>query len=152
MLFKRLVELERTYAKSFLFTAFTATGSEAKAFTAGATIEFKDIITNEGGAYNPESSVFNCQYDGFFHFQFTIHTTGAYPVEVQLYNGGKPVISGYSPGNTPNDIISNAAVVFCEGGDQVMLKVKNDYQQRIQYDGRYSTFSGYAVAAVENEY
>ena len=98
--------------------AFSAYISEPNApAAAGATVPFRNVITNVGGAYNPSSSAFTAPVAGQYFFMVHADCTPDYR-SISINVNGVRVIGADNDGGEDHRV-TGGGVVALEVGDVV---------------------------------
>ena len=115
----------------------------------GGIISFPNVITNNGGNYNPTDSVFTCPLDGTYYFAFSVYTgrlVDPAMTGVHIQRDDLRLSEGYcsNPGADPIWIqCGTSAVLNCNMGQRVF--VSTAYTQTQVYSSLRSTFSGFLI-------
>lgn len=116
-------------------------------FTTATTLKYKNVFSNNGNSYNPETGMFTALVKGMYFFRFSmfnnLSTTPSSVVSL-MKNGVRLVSVWDTSGSDANDMGSNAVVIPLEVGDQVYAQLGAN---RLIYDDgmNYNTFSGFLL-------
>ncbi|XP_028825893.1 complement C1q-like protein 2 [Denticeps clupeoides] len=130
------------------FSASLVTTNEGQIgpFNTGKTLVYKNIITNIGQAYNPNTGIFTAPVRGVYLFSlFVLGVAGADATGVDLYRNGEFVIPAYAHLSGQNYVNPSAGVnLLLEAGDTVYAFLPPN---RKIYDNvhRHCSFSGVLV-------
>ncbi|XP_059392305.1 cerebellin-2-like [Carassius carassius] len=125
------------------------TGGQLGPFDTEITIIYRNVFTNIGDAYNPNTGLFTAPLKGAYMFQFCIVSFDkVYPATASLRKNGSHVL------NADIDIggrvlhSSNSVVLILEVGDVISLRL---WPKRVLEDnqGNHNTFSGYLLFPLE---
>ena len=129
------------------FSGFTARKTSSQTGVDGDIVTFDRVITDVGGQhYNPATSIFTCQFVGYYLFTFTIGAIDANSPYVSLVKNGVDMVDGhFHPSETPyyRAMGSHTVLLNLASGDQVWIQKRND--QQIYAEANYhkwTTFSG----------
>ncbi|KAL2102953.1 hypothetical protein ACEWY4_002121 [Coilia grayii] len=107
---------------------------------------FKEVITNIGSAYNPNTGVFTAPVRGVYHFVLILYGDGhaSIPTGASLYKNGNYIVIAYS--KQPSQYVkpSNVASLVLEVGDVVYVKLHPKAWVR-DNGSRHTTFSGHLL-------
>ncbi|KAL3858967.1 hypothetical protein ACJMK2_009212 [Sinanodonta woodiana] len=111
------------------------------------TIRFDRLDYNEGGVFDTTTGMFSCPASGTYFFTASILSyQGNYVETAIVLNGEEQAIiyAGNPPTSTKYDQGSNSAIVHCDVGQKVWVKLRENYGNAI-YGSHYSKFSGYML-------
>ncbi|XP_029913141.1 complement C1q-like protein 2 [Myripristis murdjan] len=116
-------------------------------FTTATTLKYKNVFSNIGSSYSPETGIFTALVKGVYFFRFSMfNNVNATPSSVvSLMKNGVRLVSVWDTvGSDANDMGSNAVVVSLEVGDRVYVELAAN---RLIYDDNmnYNTFSGFLL-------
>ncbi|KAI4877991.1 hypothetical protein NFI96_012186, partial [Prochilodus magdalenae] len=118
-------------------------------------LPYKNVFTNIGNAYNPDTGVFKAPVKGLYYFSFTVFNPYDYSSSTQvgaavaLVKNGAFVlsVSDNAPGVDTEDTGAGSACLLLEKGDEVYVKLWEN--RRVYTDGnKRNTFCGYLVFTV----
>ncbi|KAK3587439.1 hypothetical protein CHS0354_007930 [Potamilus streckersoni] len=125
--------------------------------THAEVVVYDRIFANIGGGFDPHTGIFTCTQAGLYVFQFHSLADSDQASWLELYHNSYYVCSTY--GHTTNDYASsgNSVVLRLSKGDQVYVKaVDQSFGSTTVLFGAsdevYSTFSGYLIAPVFEEF
>lgn len=141
--------------------------SNAVAFSAGLSrnlqlshteiVVYDRIYTNVGSGYDSNTGKFRCPTSGVYVFQFHSVANQGKTIWTELWHNGYYICSMY--GHTTGDYATggNSVVLRLTKGDEVYVKAVDPTNGAITNmygasDEVYSTFSGYMVAPVYEEF
>uniref|UniRef100_A0AAY4DVX4 C1q domain-containing protein n=1 Tax=Denticeps clupeoides TaxID=299321 RepID=A0AAY4DVX4_9TELE len=137
---------------AFSASLVTTNEGQISPFNTGKTLVYKNIITNIGQAYNPNTGIFTAPVRGVYLFSlFVLGVAGADATGVDLYRNGEFVIPAYAHLSGQNYVNPSAGVnLLLEAGDTVYAFLPPN---RKIYDNvhRHCSFSGILVPVVPNQ-
>ncbi|XP_060080229.1 uncharacterized protein LOC132559613 [Ylistrum balloti] len=98
-----------------------------------SVIQFDDVITNIGGAFNPISSQFTCPVNGIYVFGWTVRVSQQY-LCTDLVKNGNVVATAFSGGENIGDVSvsgSSLTVVELQEGDRVWVRNKKNNKVKV---------------------
>ena len=123
--------------------AFTAYSNKEADCDQGAVVQFNSIVTNVGGFYDENSSIFTVPTDGLYLFSASVRTAQS---TQSMWSGisheGRILVDQYSSGNG-NDQGSSIALVECVAFDNVWVECRGDNREIA--GERVSSFSGVLI-------
>ncbi|XP_061632891.1 heavy metal-binding protein HIP-like [Phyllopteryx taeniolatus] len=107
---------------------------------------FKDVLTNVGEAYDPETGYFTAPVRGVYYVRFTANAPTNFPMSAVLYKNDLNVelIAHEQPSGEGSDTASNGATLLLEKGDNLSLYLWHD-TQIWDNSNHHSTFSGFLL-------
>ena len=107
-------------------------------------------MTNNGGAYDPNESVFTCPLDGMYYFTFSIYSghlsveerTSAM-IQMDEQNYSEAVCQNHGPDDLRTQC-ATSLVIHCNQGQRVFVAAAETEVQLYGYSRR-STFSGFLI-------
>ena len=92
-------------------------------FFAGSVVVFDGIISNIGGHFNPDTSSFQCPYDGSYMFSVNFASYRDTFMYVEIYQNDKPHIIALAD-DLPEAInfASSFVIIPCQAGDKVWIR------------------------------
>ncbi|XP_061571763.1 complement C1q tumor necrosis factor-related protein 3-like [Cololabis saira] len=131
--------------KRVAFSASLLTSGEATIgpFNTDINLIFRNVVTNVGNAYNPNTGFFTAPVRGTYHFEFYIggHGHPSHANAAVLVKNGDPVFAAYDHQTSGFANSANGVTLLLEVGDVVFLRLPQN--TRI-YDNQnhQNTFSG----------
>ncbi|XP_054891378.1 complement C1q-like protein 2 [Poeciliopsis prolifica] len=143
---KREAEAKRlVFSASLLASGYGHTGP----FNTDITLIFRNVVTNIGNAYNPNTGLFTAPVRGVYHFEFHIHGHGSSsnPTSAVLYKNGEHIFMAWTTHPAGDQKASNGVSLLLEIEDVVFLRMLAN--SRI-YDNtdRHTTFSGHLLFTI----
>uniref|UniRef100_A0A3B5RBD0 Cerebellin 10 n=1 Tax=Xiphophorus maculatus TaxID=8083 RepID=A0A3B5RBD0_XIPMA len=135
-------------AKQLAFSAsLLASGQEYTGpFNTDITLIFRNVVTNIGNAYNPNTGLFIAPVRGVYHFDFHIYGGGSTtnPTSAVLVKNGEQICVSWTRQPAGGQKASNGVSLLLEIGDVVFLRMRAN--SRI-YDNtdHHTTFSGHLL-------
>ena len=102
---------------SFSPVAFTAYSSNATYSTEGEVIQFQEVLTNIGDAFDVTTGMFTCPISGYYMFYLSMTSSADAPFEADLYRGDTYLITIESDELEENQS-ANMATTECVQGEQ----------------------------------
>ncbi|XP_048038215.1 uncharacterized protein LOC125263261 [Megalobrama amblycephala] len=117
-------------------------------FTTEITVTYRNVFTNIGNAYNPNTGVFTAPLKGAYMFRINVYGYGPTPSTGSIFKNGERLVMANA--NQAQDWLnsSNGVVLILEVGDVVYVKL---WHSRRMYDSQYNhnTFSGYLLFPIK---
>ena len=104
-------------------------------------LPFDQVHTNVGEDFDGTLGRFTCEYPGIYIFSYSIATYTSNP-HVYLMKNNDRINTVYRSNEGLLDIISNAAILQLDVGDQVWLQCRHAAREIYSNSGYYTTFSG----------
>ena len=103
------------------------------------------MLTNEGGAFDPNTGIFTCPIDGLYSFSWTLLAGAGKRFHSELVAAGQTFAYSHLEASSTSDnrSSSQSAVVKLKRGDTVMIRVYENYGKRAY--GKWSSFSGFKI-------
>ncbi|XP_049585354.1 complement C1q tumor necrosis factor-related protein 4 [Syngnathus scovelli] len=107
---------------------------------------FKDVLTNIGEAYNPETGYFTAPVRGVYYIRFTANAPADFTMSAVLYKNDAQIqlITHEQPSGEGSDTASNGATLLLEKGDKLSLTLWHN-TQIWDNSNHHSTFSGFLL-------
>ncbi|XP_069392924.1 complement C1q tumor necrosis factor-related protein 4-like [Paralichthys olivaceus] len=120
-----------------------------KTTSGSRTLVYKDVLTNIGQAYNPESGVFTAPVRGVYYIRFTANAPTDFPMSAVLYKNGASIqlIAHEQASGEGSDTASNGATLLLEQGDTLSMQLWHN-TQIWDNSNHHSTFSGFLLFAM----
>merc|ERR1739838_9244 len=82
-------------------------------------LKFPNVLVNEGGGYSPDTGLFTCPREGFYHFAVHVSVYGR--AQCGIYKNGEVVVSVYDTSlpEKCSQVASVSSVVRPSRGDEV---------------------------------
>ncbi|XP_054460843.1 complement C1q and tumor necrosis factor-related protein 9-like [Anoplopoma fimbria] len=109
-------------------------------------LKLTTVLVNEGGGYNPDTSIFTCPVDGFYYF--TVHMSVYGRGQCAIFKNGEKVVSLYhtSLPDKCSQVASMSSVIQLSKGDEVFVNIwgpgRNDIFATIDND---TVFTGFRL-------
>nr|XP_046246452.1 complement C1q and tumor necrosis factor-related protein 9-like [Scatophagus argus] len=109
-------------------------------------LKFATVLVNEGRCYSPETGIFTCPVDGFYHF--TVHVSVYGRGQCAIFKNGEKVVSLYhtSLPDKCSQVASISSVIQLSKKDEVWVNVwgpcTNDIFATVDND---TVFSGFRL-------
>ena len=104
--------------------AFTCRLSGDEIFQDNELISFDLELTNQGGYYQTDNSIFICPYDGVYAFFLNTLSQNGYLLTLQLFINDQQYFGTYADNvSGAFNQASNTFVGFCGAGSQVWVRV-----------------------------
>ncbi|XP_054891379.1 complement C1q-like protein 2 [Poeciliopsis prolifica] len=135
-------------AKRLVFSAslVTSGASHTGPFNTHINLILRNVVTNIGNAYNPNTGLFTAPVRGVYHFEFHIygHGSSSNPTSAVLVKNEEHICASYTSHPAGGQKASNGVSLLLEIGDVVFLRMWAN--SRI-YDNtdRHTTFSGHLL-------
>ncbi|KAG7462150.1 hypothetical protein MATL_G00199880 [Megalops atlanticus] len=126
-----LEELKSKDRPSVAFSASLVQSGETfrGPFSSDTTLVYKNVFTNIGKAYCPNTGVFTAPLRGVYYFSFSTFGYGSQLSGAVLVKNGQRVVSSYDhKSSDSSDGAGNAAVLQLEAGEQVHMHLWADAQ------------------------
>ncbi|XP_061190689.1 complement C1q tumor necrosis factor-related protein 6-like [Saccostrea echinata] len=125
---------------------FTACLSSSSGVNIGylQTIEFDNVITNDGNGFDSRHGVFRAPVSGLYHFSMTISSTKSHPMVIHMVKDGNELIHSYLG---DSDYLSSTqdVNVRLNAGQDVWCRNSQNYNALINA-ANYSCFSGHLIS------
>ena len=124
--------------------AFTAYPTATRTYDAGFTVLFDGIITNIGGFYDSDTSVFTCPYTGVYLFNVVLLSENGQYMDASITKEGSILAYAYADNNNA-DQGSTTVVTECQAFDSVRIECYGNNNQLAL--GQRSSFTGVLLSA-----
>nr|XP_019967769.1 PREDICTED: complement C1q-like protein 2 [Paralichthys olivaceus] len=107
---------------------------------------YRDVLTNVGDAYNPDTGVFTAPIRGVYYIRFTANAPTGFPMSAVLYKNGASIqlIAHEQASGEGSDTASNGATLLLEQGDKLKMVLWHN-TQIWDNSNHHSTFSGFLL-------
>ena len=111
--------------------AFSAHPSANHEHVAGELVQFDVAISNLGGYYQPDNSVFICPFDGVYVFSLNALSQVGYLLASSIYIDNQAYVATWADNvDGANSQASNMYVGFCAAGSQAWAQVNGASRSR----------------------
>ena len=111
--------------------AFSARPSEDREHVTGELMQFDVAISNLGGYYQADNSVFICPFDGVYVFSLNALSQPGYLLDNRLYIDNQNYVNAWADNvDGAFNQASNMYVGFCAAGSQAWAKVNSASRSR----------------------
>ena len=124
---------------------FSVFATEERNYNDGDIVIFDNIVSNFGGYFDLDSSIFVCPYSGIYWFSVSCFSENGYACTPVIYVETKIILRTEGAADeTHGNQASTSTVVECMAGKRVWIM--NDYDNRVYdtYD-RTNSFSGFLL-------
>ncbi|XP_041648653.1 complement C1q tumor necrosis factor-related protein 4-like [Cheilinus undulatus] len=113
---------------------------------------YREVLTNIGGAYNPETGVFTAPIRGAYYIRFTCNGPTNFPRSAVLYKNNAQIqlIAHEAESGAGSDTASNGATLMLEKGDTLKMVLWHN-TQIWDNSNHHSTFSGFLLFPLVDE-
>ncbi|XP_017559438.2 complement C1q-like protein 2 [Pygocentrus nattereri] len=106
---------------------------------------YKDVLTNVGNAYSPETGVFKAPVRGVYFIRYTATAPTEGLMSAVLYKNGEVQLTVHEPPAGPgSDTASNGAALLLEQGDELYMQLLPN-SHLWDNASHHSTFSGFLL-------
>ena len=107
------------------FVGFTAYATTTRSYNQGDLVIFDGVVSNYGGHYQADESVFVCPYTGIYVFHVSVLTEpGTLSMHIDLVKDNTYIISALADNQTDEiSSGSNTVVLQCDEGQRVWMEV-----------------------------
>ncbi|KAL7840456.1 hypothetical protein AOLI_G00257790 [Acnodon oligacanthus] len=106
---------------------------------------YKDVLTNVGNAYSPETGVFKAPVRGVYFIRYTATAPTEGLMSTVLYKNGEVQLTVHEPPAGPgSDTASNGAALLLEQGDELYMQLLPN-SHLWDNASHHSTFSGFLL-------
>ncbi|XP_038568296.1 uncharacterized protein LOC119898180 [Micropterus salmoides] len=123
-----------------------------KTTSGNVDLVYRDVLTNVGGAYNPETGVFTAPIRGVYYIRFTANGPTDFTKSAVLYKNSLEIqlIAHEQPSGEGSDTASNGAALLLEKGDRLKMVLWHG-TQIWDNSNHHSTFSGFLLFPMVDE-
>ncbi|XP_015458789.3 complement C1q-like protein 3 [Astyanax mexicanus] len=109
---------------------------------------YKDVLTNVGHAYNPETGVFKAPVKGVYYIRFTATAPTSGLMSAVLYKNQTVQLTVHEPPVGPgSDTAANGAALLLEQGEELYMQLRPN-SHLWDNASHHSTFSGFLLYAM----
>ncbi|CAM4571837.1 unnamed protein product [Leuciscus chuanchicus] len=106
-------------------------------FTSDFTLNYRNVFTNIGNAYNPVTGVFTAPLKGAYMFRVSVFSHGPTPSAASIYKNGERLVMAYAHQPQRELNSSNGVVLILEVGDVVYTKKNTSKKGKYEKRGKY---------------
>ncbi|XP_045201518.2 uncharacterized protein LOC123555050 [Mercenaria mercenaria] len=110
------------------------------------TIPFDQVLINEGQGFNTGTHTFVCPVNGVYLFKSALYSSYDERVEAEVVKEGVMLFRMYAAGTCDGSLTLdqgfNSAIIHCNKGEQVWIRVYTAAPNSEIASSKYSTFSG----------
>ena len=130
--------------------AFTAYALNATYTSAGETMQFEQVVTNIGAAFDNATGLFTCPVDGVYLFYASIHSQNGSHGVGDIYKGDEYLVTVYTSDASEGQS-DNLVITECSSSTAVSVRTKMDDDNKVVGGDvrRGTTFSGYLLGQTE---
>ncbi|XP_045895396.1 complement C1q-like protein 4 [Micropterus dolomieu] len=139
---KQQLQVKQVAFSASLLASGAATVGPFPGFT---TMVFKNVVTNIGNAYNPNTGMFTPPVKGAYHFQFYIGAfIGSHGTAAVLVKNKERTFATYEHQTSGFGTATNGITLLLDVGDVVFMQL---WFNSVVYDNenRHTTFSGHLL-------
>uniref|UniRef100_A0A3B5LMI0 C1q domain-containing protein n=1 Tax=Xiphophorus couchianus TaxID=32473 RepID=A0A3B5LMI0_9TELE len=137
--------LQKENVKQVAFSAslMASGGGDIGPFNAYTSLIFRNVVSNVGNAYNPNTGFFTAPVRGVYHFNYHIYGHGhpSHGSGAVLVKNGEYIFMAYEHQTTLGANSANTVTFLLEGGDVVYL-LQRAHTRIFDDQLHYTTFSG----------
>ena len=122
--------------------AFSAYASSDVDYDDGSIVAFETVVTNIGGYYNNEASLFTCPTNGLYLFSLSLLSDGDNSMLANIVKEGTLLLRAFSNGAFW-DQGSTTVVIECLAFQSVRVECSGDNRRILS--GRDSSFTGVLI-------
>ncbi|XP_062373267.1 complement C1q-like protein 4 [Sardina pilchardus] len=123
---REIEQLKTRAAGKVSFAAFLGGHGHLGPYDVATTIEYKNVLTNVGDAYNPATGIFVAPVRGIYYFYICYHAAQQKGTVITLYKNSELIVSTVHRGDensSANENGSNGVTLQLEERDQVYVKL-----------------------------
>ncbi|XP_074539248.1 complement C1q-like protein 3 [Halichoeres trimaculatus] len=141
---KELREMKET--PKVAFAASLGGNGLVKTTSGNKDLIYREVLTNVGGAYNPETGVFTAPIRGVYYIRFTCNGPTDFPRSAVLYKNNAVIqlIAHEQESGAGSDTASNGATLLLQQGDTLKMVLWHN-TQIWDNSNHHSTFSGFLL-------
>uniref|UniRef100_M4AXC8 C1q domain-containing protein n=1 Tax=Xiphophorus maculatus TaxID=8083 RepID=M4AXC8_XIPMA len=148
---------QKYFSSSVKQVAFSASlmasgGGDIGPFNAYTSLIFRNVVSNVGNAYNPNTGFFTAPVRGVYHFNYHIYGHGhpSHGSGAVLVKNGEYIFMAYEHQTTLGANSANTVTFLLEGGDVVYL-LQRAHTRIFDDQLHYTTFSGLLLFPLCND-
>ena len=123
------------------FSAYTL---EERAYNDGDVVIFDGVVSNFGGFFDFDSSIFVCPYSGIYWFSVSCLSKIGYPCTPAINVETKEILKTHGATGSHGNQGSTSTVVECKAGERVWVRNVSDDEAYNGWD-KTNSFSGFML-------